>query len=94
MQMKSTKGGAVLWKDIDKMLGGNTKIRATTIDLSNYRKLPSLGAPKIAKDESENDEQELMGTVSDGLTKVEFIMEQIKTNKLFRNKLDQRIETW
>lgn len=93
MQMKRTKDGSVLWKDIDKMLGGGTKVRATTIDLDMYRKLPSLGPPPVC-DESENEEQELLASVGDGLNKVEFIMEQIKTNKLFRNKLDQRIKTW
>lgn len=93
MMMKRTKDGSVLWKDIDKMLGGNMKVRASTIDLTQYRKLPSLGPPLVC-DESENEEHELMGTVGDGLNKVEFIMEQIKTNKLFRNKLDSRIKTW
>ena len=74
MAMKKTKDGSVLWKDIDKMLGGGIKVRASTIDLNSFRKLPSLGPPRIC-DESENEEEELLGTVGDGPSKMDFIME-------------------
>ena len=90
--MKLTKDGTVLWKDIEKMMGGQ-KIRASNIDLNSFRKLPSLG-PHPTDNEEANEEEELLNNLGDGLNKMDYIMEQIKTNKVLREKLDRRIKTW
>ena len=54
-------------------------------------KLPSLGPKKSPQDadSAEDDDNELIGNANEGLDKQEYILEQFRSNKWFRDKFLQ-----
>jgi len=71
------KIGRVLWKDIEKITGGDFAVSPTKLDLSNFGKLPSLGPAKNYEgpDPEEKDADDLLGITQEGPRKMEFLIE-------------------
>lgn len=82
------KYGRILWKDVEQITGGNSDVTESKLDLNAFMKFPSLGPKKSPTDadSAEDDDNELLGATNEGLDKKEYILEQFRSNKWFREK--------